>query len=62
MQARLNSLQRQHQELEDEITGLRTDKSSNSLDVWTLKRKKLALKEQIEALRRKFSAAVPSAE
>lgn len=53
IQARLDSLQRQHRELEDEIKSLQTEISSDSLDVWTLKRKKLALKEQIEALLQK---------
>lgn len=50
-QARLVSLQRQHSELETEITNREASKSTDSLDVWTLKRKKLALKEQIEALK-----------
>ena len=49
--ARLTSLQRQHSELEDEIRARQADLSENTLDIWTLKRKKLALKEQIEALR-----------
>tara|TARA_B100002019_G_scaffold165095_1_gene142624 strand:- start:523 stop:771 length:249 start_codon:yes stop_codon:yes gene_type:complete len=49
--ARLTSLQRQHSELEDEIRARQADLSEDTLDIWTLKRKKLALKEQIEALR-----------
>jgi hypothetical protein len=49
--ARLTSLQRQHVELEDEIRSRQADLSEDTLDIWTLKRKKLALKEQIEALR-----------
>lgn len=52
-QARLTSLQRQHRELEKEIAGREATKSADSLDIWTLKRKKLALKEQIEALKQK---------
>ena len=51
IQARLFSLQRQHSELETEITAREASKSKDSLDIWTLKRKKLALKEQIEALK-----------
>lgn len=50
--ARLVSLQRQHSELEAEIMARQADKSQDSLDIWTLKRKKLALKEQIEAMKR----------
>lgn len=50
-QVRLVSLERQHSELEAEITARQADKSAESLDIWTLKRKKLALKEQIEALK-----------
>lgn len=50
--ARLISLQRQHNELETEISSRMNDKSQDSLDIWTLKRKKLALKEQIEALKK----------
>jgi len=49
--ARLTSLQRQHSELEEEIRARQADLSEDTLDIWTLKRKKLALKEQIEALR-----------
>lgn len=49
--ARLTSLQRQHSELEDEIRARQVDLSEDTLDIWTLKRKKLALQEQIEALR-----------
>jgi len=52
MQARLLSLQRQHSELETEIETREASKSRDSLDIWTLKRKKLALKEQIEAMKR----------
>ena len=48
---RLTSLQRQHGELEEEIRARQADLSEDTLDIWTLKRKKLALKEQIEALR-----------
>lgn len=54
MDARLGSLQRRHRELEEEIRSRRADVSSDSLDIWTLKRKKLALKEQIEMLSSKF--------
>ncbi len=50
-QARLISLQRQHRELEDEINARQAGASVDTLDIWTLKRKKLVLKEQIEALR-----------
>lgn len=50
-QARLSSLRRQHSELEDEIKLRQSELSTDTLDIWTLKRKKLALKEQIEALR-----------
>lgn len=50
-QARLLSLQRQHSELETEIESREASKVQNSLDIWTLKRKKLALKEQIEAIK-----------
>ena len=49
--ARLVSLERQHRDLETEIAARQTSKSEDSLDIWTLKRKKLALKEQIEALK-----------
>lgn len=49
--ARLISLKRQHSELESEIEARQADKSQDSLDIWTLKRKKLALKEQIEAMK-----------
>jgi len=52
IQARLTSLQRQHNELETEIRMRQADLPEDTLDIWTLKRKKLALKEQIEALRR----------
>ena len=52
MQARLLSLQRQHSELEMEIESREASKSGDSLDIWTLKRKELALKEQIEAMKR----------
>lgn len=52
MQARLLSLQRQHSELEMEIESREASTSGDSLDIWTLKRKKLALKEQIEAMKR----------
>ncbi len=48
--ARLNSLLRQHKQLEEDIERSRTDLSTDSLDTWTLKRKKLAVKEQISAL------------
>lgn len=48
--ARLSSLQRQHEALEDEIKLRQRDRSEDSLDIWTLKRKKLALKEEIKAL------------
>ena len=51
-QDRLHSLVRQHSELEAEIASRQAAKSLDSLDIWTLKRKKLALKEQIEALKR----------
>lgn len=50
--ARLSSLQRQHKALDEEIKSLLAHLSSSTLDVWTLKRKKLALKEQINALSR----------
>jgi len=49
--ARLTSLQRQHRELEDEIRAQQADLSENTLDIWTLKCKKLALKELIDSLR-----------
>lgn len=49
-EARLSSLQRQHQALEAEIKVRQADLSEDTLDIWTLKRKKLALKEEIEAL------------
>lgn len=51
LQNRLLSLKRQHNELEAEIASRQAAKSEDSLDIWTLKRKKLALKEQIEALK-----------
>lgn len=51
-QARLSSLQRQHKALEAEIRLRQADLSEDTLDIWTLKRKKLALKEEIEALHR----------
>jgi hypothetical protein len=51
MKARLTSLKRQHNELEEEIRAKQGSLSEDRLDIWTLKRKKLALKEQIEALR-----------
>tara|TARA_B100000963_G_C22147600_1_gene460341 strand:- start:140 stop:310 length:171 start_codon:yes stop_codon:yes gene_type:complete len=50
--ARLTSLQRQHSELENEIRARQADLSENTLDIWTLKRKRLVLKELIEALRK----------
>lgn len=49
--ARLSSLQRQHQVLDAEIKVRQANMSEDTLDIWTLKRKKLALKEEIEALR-----------
>ena len=48
--ARLSSLKRQHQVLDAEIRLRQADLSEDTLDIWTLKRKKLALKEEIEAL------------
>lgn len=51
IKARLISLKRQHSELEEEIRAKQGSLSEDRLDIWTLKRKKLALKEQIEALR-----------
>jgi|TARA_A200000159_G_C6992353_1_gene202193 hypothetical protein len=51
IKARLTSLKRQHTELEEEIRDRQAGLSEDRLDIWTLKRKKLALKEQIEALR-----------
>ncbi|NBR79133.1 MAG: DUF465 domain-containing protein [Alphaproteobacteria bacterium] len=48
--ARLESLRRQHERLEEEIENVQSHASSDTLDIWTLKRKKLAIKEQIEAL------------
>ena len=48
--ARLESLRRQHERLEAEIENVQSQASSDTLDIWTLKRKKLAIKEQIEAL------------
>ena len=53
MKARLMSLLRQHSELDDELRVRQADLSEDTLDIWTLKRKKLALKEQIEALRQR---------
>lgn len=50
--ARLESLKRQHKLLEAEIADLQGHKSADTLDIWTLKRKKLEVKEQIEAMRR----------
>lgn len=52
--ARLASLQRQHSELEAEIASRQADISTDSLDIWTLKRKKLAVKEQLEHLRKQM--------
>ena len=49
--ARLSSLQRQHKALDAEIKARQSNMSEDTLDIWTLKRKKLALKEEIEALR-----------
>jgi len=49
--ARLESLKRQHERLEKEIENIQSHASSDTLDIWTLKRKRLAIKEQIEALR-----------
>ncbi|MGC6534988.1 MAG: YdcH family protein [Parvibaculales bacterium] len=54
--ARLSSLKRQHKALDEEIKSQQADTSSSTLDIWTLKRKKLALKEQITALSRKYLA------
>lgn len=51
--ARLSSLQRQHRALDAEIRLRVADLSEDTLDIWTLKRKKLALKEEIEALRQR---------
>ncbi len=48
--ARLSSLKRQHQVLDAEIRLRQADLSEDTLDIWTLKRKKLVLKEEIEAL------------
>jgi hypothetical protein len=48
------SLKRQHKELEEEIRYCQSEISFDSLDVLTLKRKKLAIKEQLEALGRKL--------
>jgi hypothetical protein len=50
-EARLSSLQRQHRVLDAEIKAKQGNMSEDTLDIWTLKRKKLALKEEIEALR-----------
>ena len=44
IKARLTSLTRQHLELEDEIRDRQAWLSEDRLDIWTLKRKKLALK------------------
>jgi hypothetical protein len=52
--ARMASLKRQHKELEEEIRYCQSEISFDSLDVLTLKRKKLAIKEQLEALGRKL--------
>lgn len=53
--ARLNSLQHQHEQLENDIERSRANLSSDSLDMWTLKRKKLAIKEQMTALRQEIN-------
>ncbi len=51
MHERLASLKRQHEKMEAEIRTTLAQKSADTLDVWTLKRKKLAIKEQIETLK-----------
>ena len=53
--ARLHSLQHQHEQLENDIERSRANLSSDSLDTWTLKRKKLAIKKQITALRQEIN-------
>tara|TARA_B110000971_G_C20032734_1_gene512268 strand:+ start:2847 stop:3023 length:177 start_codon:yes stop_codon:yes gene_type:complete len=52
--ARLSSLQRQHKQLEEDIERSRSDLLTDSLDTWTLKRKKLAVKEQIWVLQQQI--------
>jgi hypothetical protein len=47
----LAELQRKHGELEREIDEARLRPSSNDLDIATMKRRKLALKDEIEKLR-----------
>ncbi|MBT7641477.1 MAG: DUF465 domain-containing protein [Rhodobiaceae bacterium] len=53
--ARLDSLQRQHKQLEEDIERSRNDLSSDSLDTWTLKRKKLSIKQQMSDLQQQAS-------
>ena len=53
--ARLDSLQRQHKQLEEDIERSRNDLSSDSLDAWTLKRKKLSIKQQMSDLQQQAS-------
>ena len=53
--ARLDSLQRQHKQLEEDIERSRNDLSRDSLDTWTLKRKKLSIKQQMSDLQQQAS-------
>ena len=45
--ARLKSLRRQHERLEEEIENVQSHASSDTLDIWTLKRKKLLSKSRL---------------
>lgn len=51
LQTRLAELERKHRQLEDAISQAVSSPSSDDLSVGELKRKKLALKEEIERVR-----------
>lgn len=49
--ARLEALEKKHEELEIEISGARAAPSTDDLHIVDLKRKKLHLKDEIEKIR-----------
>ena len=49
--ARLASLQRLHQQIEQQLTDALADKSTQDSDIKKLKLRKLAIKQQMEKLR-----------